>query len=270
METSKQWLAIIASIFMLTGFSTPGKAFNDKAVVEIPSGEFTRGCTRKYKEYECLPEALPEKKVFISKFKIDKYKVTYRRYNECMKKGNCTDLYFGGGCNAGMPWNSDHPVNCVTYKQAETFCKWDGGKRLPTEAEWEKAARGTDKRFYPWGNKTPSCNLATISDKTTRGKMEPGCGMGTSRPVNANPEGASPYGVMGMTSNLLEWTSDWFDAEYYKKNELRDPKGADRNTGFKTLRGATWMMKKEELDVSIRVPYAPEGQGYIVGFRCAG
>ncbi|MGI9281745.1 MAG: SUMF1/EgtB/PvdO family nonheme iron enzyme [Endozoicomonas sp.] len=82
MELSKQWLAIVASVFLLTGFSTAGKAFNDKAMVEISSGEFTRGCTRKYKEYECLPEALPVKKVFVSQFKIDKYPVTYRRYNE--------------------------------------------------------------------------------------------------------------------------------------------------------------------------------------------
>ncbi|WP_133407384.1 formylglycine-generating enzyme family protein [Parashewanella tropica] len=263
-------LAGITSVVALVGsFSAISAVFNDKDMVTVPAGEFTRGCTRS-ESYECMPEALPAKKIFVSGFKIDKYLVTFRRYNECLASGACTDLFFGSGCDSGMPWNKDHPVNCVTYHQAEAFCKWDGNKRLPTEAEWEKAARGTDKRNYPWGNQAPSCELATMSAKTKPGKMLPGCGMGTSNPVNSKPKGVSPYGAFDMVGNEWEWTSDWYDPEYYKKSPTKDPKGPKQSTGFKSVKGASWLMREAVgMDISVRTPYAPEGQGYIVSFRCA-
>ncbi|MGB0894775.1 MAG: formylglycine-generating enzyme family protein [Parashewanella sp.] len=263
-------MPLVLSILVLTTstFAT-ANAFNDKEMVSIPSGEFTRGCTRENASFECLPEALPSSSIYVSHFKIDKYPVTFKRYNECLSSGTCSDLFFGGGCNSGMPWNKDHPVNCVTYHQAETFCRWDGGKQLPTEAQWEKAARGTDKRNFPWGNATPNCDLATMSAKNTPGKMLPGCGMGTSNSVNSKPKGASPYGVMDMVGNIWEWTSDNYDEDYFQTSPKKDPQGPVQKTGYKVLKGASWMMREAiGMDISVKAAYAPEGQGYIVGFRC--
>jgi len=261
-------LFCVAAIALLAGAA---QAFDDTEMVTVPAGEFTRGCTQSDQLNECLPEALPVSKVYLDAFKVDKYLVTFRRYNECLKDGACTDLFFGGGCNAGMPWNQDHPVNCVDFRQAEAYCKWDGGKRLLTEAEWEKAARGTDGRRFPWGNESASCDLATMNQKTSPDKMGPGCGAGTSNPVNSKPKGVSPYGLYDMAGNMFEWTSDWFDPDAYKKKVKRNPAGPGYDTGFKAIRGGgSWMMRTDiGMDVSVRFPYAPLGQGYVISFRCA-
>lgn len=239
---------------------------NDKDMVLVPEGEFTMGCD--LDDESLCYNSKPAHKVFLNGFKIDKYMVTYRRYNACIEAGECTELFAGAACNAGMPWNSDHPVNCVDYKQAETFCAYDN-KRLPTEAEWEKAARGTDGRIFPWGNEAPSCDLAVMNQKVEGETMGPGCGAGTTRPVGSKPKGASAYGVMDMAGNLFEWTSDWFSLEYYKTSPYRNPQGPD-NGKKKVIRGSSWLLRTEAGAASnLRTDYSPLGQGYVVGFRCA-
>ena len=207
----------------------------------------------------------PAHKVLLKAFKIDKYKVTFQRYGKCE---NCTELYSGAACNDGMPWNALHPVNCVDYHQAEAFCKFEG-KRLPTEAEWEKAARGTDGRIFPWGNEPANCDRAVMNLKVAGNSMGPGCGAGKTQPVGSKPAGASPYGVMDMEGNLFEWTSDWYSTEYFAKSPYENPTGPATGTR-KVLKSSSWLMRiSNSMASNVRSDYSPLGQGYVVGFRCA-
>jgi iron(II)-dependent oxidoreductase len=216
-----------------------------------------------------MPSTYPAHTVYLDEYKIDKYMVTYNRYNKCIEAGVCTNLFPAGGCNGGMPWNANHPVNCVDYNQAKTFCEWEG-KRLPTEAEWEKAARGTDGRKFPWGDEKPNCDLAVMNDQPfVEGVMGPGCGNGYTQPVGSRPNGASPYGAMDMVGNLWEWTQDWFAEDYFENSPYKNPQGPATGD-FKVLKGSGWTMRTApELLANIRFNYAPLGQGYVIGFRCA-
>jgi iron(II)-dependent oxidoreductase len=265
MKNSK-YIFLVAMLIALVIQNAQAQNVNYNEMILIPEGEFLMGCNHDT-EVTCMEEAKPAHKVFLKAYKIDKYMVTYKRYNECIKDGKCTELYAGGGCNAGMTWNTNHPVNCVTYAQAQTFCKWQG-KRLPTEAEWEKAARGTDGRIFPWGNQEPSCDYAIMNQKVAGQTMGPGCGRGTTQPVGSRAKGASPYGVMDMAGNLFEWTSDWFDPHYFKNSPNKNPQGPSKGE-HKVLKGSSWLMRtKEGMATTIRSGYSPLGQGYVVGFRC--
>ena len=239
---------------------------DDTEMVSVPAGKFTMGCQLENKQLCSNSE--PAHEVNLDAFKVDKYKVTYRRYNQCLEAGECTPLFEGAGCNANMPWNSNHPVNCVDYRQAETFCNFEN-KRLLTEAEWEKAARGTDNRPYTWGSEPPSCDLAVMNQKVGDNTMGPGCGAGTTRPVGSKPAGASPYGVMDMAGNLFEWTSDWYSTSYFAESPVDNPRGPASGE-HKVLRGSSWLMRTEAgMYLNVRSGYSPLGQGYVVGFRCA-
>jgi len=210
--------------FILLSYAGSVAAVSYTETVPIPAGEFTMGCTDN-ETIVCQDTAQPVHQVHVDGFSIDKYLVTFERYNQCREAGQCTDLYQGGGCNAGLEWNTHHPVNCVNYQQASDFCTWEG-KRLPTEAEWEKAARGTDGRLYPWGNEAPSCDYTVMNQKVEGNTIGPGCGAGTTQVVGSKPKGASPYGVMDMSGNLFEWTADWYDEKYYQYSPKNNPKGA--------------------------------------------
>jgi len=238
------------------------------SMVLVPEGDFIMGCNYDEKDLECLPSTYPAHNVYLDSFYIDKNMVTYGEYNKCIKDGHCSEVFFGGGCNAYMPWNKDHPVNCVDYNQSKTFCEWQG-KRLPTEAEWEKAARGTDGRIFPWGNELPNCNLAVMNDQPfVDGEMGTGCGSGTTQPVGSKPAGASPYGVMDMSGNLWEWTQDWYQEDYFEHSPSKNPKGPDAGV-FRVIKGSDWGMRTpRELVANLRFNYAPLGQGYLIGFRC--
>lgn len=269
----KRWIGMLRPmVIVLIFFSAWGQIFsqvNDTVMVNVPAGEFEMGCNFDDPELPCMPGTYPAHTVYVDGFRIDKYMVTYRRYNECVAAGECTDLYFGGGCNAGMPWNEDHPVNCVDFNQAQAFCEWDGGKRLPTEAEWEKAARGTDGRKFPWGDEHPDCDLAVMNDQPfVEGVMGPGCGSGTTQPIGTKPDGASPYGAMDMVGNLWEWTQDWYSDDYFENSPYNNPQGPSEGA-FKVLKGSSWDMRTApELLANLRFGYAPLGQGYLIGFRC--
>lgn len=237
-------------------------------MVTVPAGEFTMGCLSDDEEM-CF-QSKPAHDVYLDSYQIDKFKVTYDRYNKCLNDpdGNCTPLFEGSACNAGMEWNANHPVNCVDFQQAQNFCEYEG-KRLPTEAEWEKAARGIDGRTFPWGNEPPSCDLTVWNEKLPDQTMGPGCGAGTTQPVGTKPQGASPYGVMGMASNLVEWTQDWFSLDYYANSPYENPKGPETGE-YKVLRGSDWLVRTPDgVASNVRYKYSPLGQGYIVGFRCA-
>jgi formylglycine-generating enzyme required for sulfatase activity len=197
--------------------------------------------------------------------RLDRYEVTNRRYGECVKAGACTPPslasshlrknYFGN------PEFADYPVIFVSWKQANAFCQHAGG-RLPTEAEWEKTAKGASPslRVYPWGNEPADCSKANFGG--------PGSCIGDTDRVGRRPAGASPFGALDMAGNVWEWTADWYDAGYYAKSPASDPKGPEQGR-LKVMRGGCWLSGTDSLRVSCRKAELPQSWAYNVGFRCA-
>jgi formylglycine-generating enzyme required for sulfatase activity len=159
------------------------------------------------------------------------------------------------------PAFDDYPVIFVSWHQAAEFCRFAGG-RLPTEAEWEKTARGPapDRREYPWGNEEPDCRLANLGGAKA-------CVNDTDR-VGMRPSGASPYGALDMAGNVWEWVADWYAADYYRASPARDPKGPSSGN-LKVMRGGCWESGAASLRVSCRKAELPQAWADNVGFRCA-
>jgi len=165
-------------------------------------------------------------------------------YRHCVDEGACAAPAVASGCNWSATARGEHPVNCVDWDQAKTYCEWIG-KRLPTEQEWEKAARGTDGRTYPWGDDGPSCDEAVMNGA-------PGCGGGTA-PVGSRDRGRSPYGLFDMAGNVFEWTGSL----YASGGEAR------------VLRGGSWKNDATAIRSSHREGALPNLRDASVGFRCA-
>lgn len=237
----------------------------DDEMVVVPAGEFSMGCNVD-KDQVC-EFALDEKihTVYLDAYKIDKYEVTFRRYKKCVDAGICLPPAVGGALNYGWPNTERFPANGVTWYQAKTFCEFEN-RRLPTEAEWEKAARGTETNTFPWGEAPPSCELAVI-DGPNAGEL--GCKTGNTFNVGTKPKGASPYGAMDMAGNLWEWTADWHDANYYNHSPNYNPKGPDTGS-YKTTRGGDFFTRSGyEIRTTSRFPYEPSDYSIAIGFRCA-
>jgi formylglycine-generating enzyme required for sulfatase activity len=154
------------------------------------------------------------------------------------------------------PGFEDHPATEVSWFGAQAYCRW-AGARLPTEAEWEKAARGVDGRSYPWGGSLPTCDKAQYGD----------CG-GVTAPVDSRLAGASPYGALDMAGNVWEWVGDWYDPGYYGSSPARNPQGPDVGVR-KVFRGGSWGYPAAFLRASDRARNRPTYAGFNVGFRCA-
>ena len=236
-------------------------------MVYVPAGAFQMGCDLAHNAgYElCSPYEVPMHTVYLDAYWIDRTEVTNSQYAQCVEAGACTPpshtrsnmhpSYFG---NAAF---DDYPVIFVDWHQANTYCAW-AGKRLPTEAQWEKAARGsTDTRPYTWGDDVPDC---------TRANMAPDgvgfCVLDTSA-VGSYPLGVAPYGAMDMAGNVEEWVSDWYSNNYYSVSPGSNPIGpatgqhrVTRGGGFNAGNYTIRLAQRDEAD--------PTLSGLTVGFRC--
>ncbi len=178
-------------------------------MVRIPAGPFLISCDRE-RDPTCDWSSLVEDK--LPEYYIDKTEVTVAAYRRCVEDKRCTAPASGPRCteeqlNWGKPGRDEHPVNCVTIEQAGQYCHYLG-RHLPTERQWEKAARGTDGRSFPWGFATPSCKLAIIK-ADLRDSGPTGCGKNSTWPVGSRPDGASPYGALDMVGNVAELVTVW-------------------------------------------------------------
>jgi formylglycine-generating enzyme required for sulfatase activity len=226
-------------------------------MVKIPAGKFWMGCNEKV-DTQCLDREKPGRTVSVDAFQIDTTEVTVKAYRSCVESGKCSDkgLTTYNSCNWDKPGRDDHPVNCVTWNQARTYCE-AVGKRLPTEAEWEKAARGEKDWTYPWGNEW---------DKT-KANTEEG-GKGGTVAVGSYDLGVSPDGVHDMAGNVLEWVQDWYAADYYQKGPDRKPTGP--NSGKqRSVRGGSWAYGQRAARVAYRLRLTSGDIYGFIGFRCA-
>lgn len=238
-------------------------------MAHIPSGKFIMGGSQ-------FDDEQPIHIVFLDAYYIDKYEVTNSAYKVCVDSGVCdppaNTASLTHGYYFGNPQFANYPIISMTWYQAKTFCAWRGGN-LPTEAQWEKAARGTEGNIYPWGDEFNG-NYANFCDKNCPypgGNMDYDDGNIENAPVGSYPLGVSPYGVYDMEGNVMEWTADWYDSNYYStlvdgvKNPLGPLNGTDR-----VLRGGGWDDPEFNLQTAKRFPLVPTANdNTIVGFRCA-
>jgi formylglycine-generating enzyme required for sulfatase activity len=223
-------------------------------MVCVPAGFFEMGSDEGEDDEE------PVRQVCMPTYWIDETEVTVWQYEDCVTDGGCTEPDAGTHCNWEVADREDHPVNCVSWYQARDYCEWKS-KRLPTEAEWEKAARGTDGRTYPWGESTPSCDYAVMDDGGF------GCETDATMPVGSkSPAGDSPYGAKDTAGNVWEWCADWHGD--YDPQEVDDPEGPASGV-FRVLRGGCWRDPPDSLRASYRHLFDPSGRAFYAGVRCA-
>ena len=227
----------------------------------IPAGSFWMGCNSAV-DNDCDSDESPYHEVTLSGYYIDKTEVTVDDYADCVTAGACTAPSTASSyCNWEVSGKGNHPVNCVNWSQAGEYCTW-AGKRLPTEAEWEKAARGTDGRKYPWGNEDATCEYAVMDDGTGNG-----CGTDSTWEVcGKSPAGDSPYGLCDMSGNVWEWVSDWYDSGYYTNSQASNPTGPV--SGPTRVRRGGGVDSAHYLRASFRHYYNPSDYNDYLGFRC--
>ena len=257
-------------------------------MVGIPGGTFWMGSP----VGEGEPSEHPQHRVTLSAYCMDRTEVTVGAYQQCVMAGVCQPApttvnysgysaedaaFFSQFCNGSRGDRQEHPVNCVDPTQSDAYCRWRG-VRLPTEAEWEFAARGTDGRTYPWGSSAPDGSRLNVLDasglaalrqagRSFESEFSFDDGHGLTAPVGSYPAGASPYGVLDLAGNVFEWTSDWFGP--YPAGDVIDPPGASSGEN-RVSRGGGWDVS---LAAWVRAAYrnggGPEWRYHDLGFRCA-
>jgi len=233
-------------------------------MVYIAAGPFTMGSN------DGLPNERPEHTVTLDAYSIDQYEVTlslYRKFLEAEKYESPPTWNDEAATTVG-----DRPAIGMKWESAVAYCRW-AGKRLPTEAEWEKAARGTDGRRYPWGEMQPFVDIANynrgvwVSEAITLAAVTSGLeGMSVRHGLKGG--GKSPYGISHMAGNAAEWVADWYDRDYYQKSPEKNPLGPA--TGEKrVLRGGSWADLPAALRVTARFSAELDFEDRTIGFRCA-
>ncbi len=224
----------------------------DRSMALVPAGEFTMGSATGD------ADELPIHKVYVAAFFMDKHQLSVKQYARFVEATHHEVPPDWSVMN--RPQHYDRPIANVEWAEADAYCKW-AGKRLPTEAEWEKAARGTDGRTYPWGNIHPTRLHANLGKEIWSNHA-------ALLPVGTLEEGKSPYGIYDMAGNVWEWVSDWYDQDYYKTSPQQNPTGPP--TGWtKVVRGGSWGSNADGLRSAERETHVPSFRGFGTGFRCA-
>ncbi|WHZ28602.1 MAG: hypothetical protein OJF51_003400 [Nitrospira sp.] len=223
-------------------------------MVTIPAGPFIRGT-----EGGGFDER-PQRTIHLDAFSIDRYEVTNYHYQQFVlatghrKPGLPARYSKSGGKMKGI----NQPVVYVSWDDATEYCRWKG-KRLPTEAEWEKAMRGSDGRLWPWGNKEQAngANWARVPD-----------GHEVSASVGSFQADKSPYGVMDGAGNVIEWVNDWYGETYYKNSPEQNPPSPEYGT-YRVLRGGGYTTTGGDVRITSRSKMMPDFRDETIGFRCA-
>jgi eukaryotic-like serine/threonine-protein kinase len=234
-------------------------------MVYVPQGKFKMGLDNN-KELGYFD---PGHTVYLDSYWIDKTDVTNAMYARCVDAGICeaphspknVDTVFKG---------DDQPAGFVNWNDANTYCQWTG-RRLPTNAEWEKAARGTDGRTYPWGNQKPAGNLLNLADKNSSMEYADQSiddGYIFTSPVGNYPDGASPYGALDMAGNAFQWVQDWYSDDYFVNSPDKNPQGPSSGE-YRILRGGSCYNDANGVRSALNIADEPSGASGNISFRCA-
>ena len=256
----------------------------------VPAGDFEMGSDaddalaecKKYRndcQRDWFTNEEPPHEVYLDAFYMDKYEVTNALYKACEEAGGCTPpQQTTSDTRSSYYGNSEfdnYPVIYVDWNQAQVYCEWRGTStgsdtHLPTEAQWEKAARGTDARAYPWGDtfdgtKVNFCDKNCPFDWADKTVDD---GFADTAPVDSYESGQSPYGIYNLAGNVWEWTADWYSETYYQSSPLKNPLGPDSGTS-RVLRGGSWDNYDNSARSAYRYWFVPSFTYGIIGFRCA-
>lgn len=265
------YIITLIIIIALSGCDDEGPALEDKdkiidteEMILIPAGEFLMGSSDKdmewyllefiYRDPNRFADEQPQHLVYLDAFYIDKYEITNAQYKKFIDNTGWPPPLYADNPLYNQP---DQAVMAVSWKDAEAYARW-AGKRLPTEAEWEKAARGTDGRIWPWGNQWDNTRL----NGNDAGAVD---GYVYTAPVGSYPKGVSPYGVHDMAGNVWEWTADWYDKEYYKYSPKINPKGPETGEN-RVARGGAWDVNLDFTRCPSRLGISPGS--LLTGIRC--
>jgi formylglycine-generating enzyme required for sulfatase activity len=232
-------------------------------LILIPAGAFEMGNLEERQAPDALDE-YPSHTVYLDAFYIDRHEITNDQYHLCVYAGACDPPQSPASQTSDNYYEKtgfkNNPVIKVRWLDAQAYCSW-AGRRLPTEAEWEKAARWdpeiNQSYTYPWGEDPPdeaSANFGKLAGDTTA--------------AGSYPAGNSPLGVEDLAGNVWEWVSDWYAPEYYSQSPERNPSGPEEGV-YKTMRGGSWASPAVELRTTARKQYAPQESRFDTGFRCA-
>jgi formylglycine-generating enzyme required for sulfatase activity len=240
-------------------------------MIFIPGGQFRMG------NDAADPDEAPFHRVRLDPYFIDEHEITNGQYAMCVEEGECDPPNRRGATlyqsYYGEPAFEDYPVIFVSWFQAQAFCAWRGG-RLPTEAEWERAAsfdvQQGIRHIYPWGDEFDGelLNFCDVNCPDADRDITFDDGFGDTAPVGSYPEGRSPINIFDVSGNVMEWVSDWYDSDYYQFSTDTNPQGPLEGE-FKALRGGSWLSSMDEARTTGRSSYHPTVSRANLGFRCA-